>query len=47
MKRFQVVKLCILIALLLLFLFLFNVLSGSLSVTTRGVDPGPAYGISL
>ncbi|CAM1669159.1 MAG: hypothetical protein E7G77_01330 [Streptococcus mitis] len=45
MKRFQVVKLCILIALLLLFLF--NVLSGSLSVTTRGVDPGPAYGISL
>lgn len=43
MKRFQVVKLCILIALLLLF----NVLSGSLSVTTRGVDPGPAYGISL
>ena len=45
MKRFQVVKLCILIALLLLFLF--NVLSGSLSVTTRGVDTGPAYGISL
>lgn len=45
MKRFQVVKLCILIALLLLFLF--NVLSGSLSVTTRGVDPGPAYGILL
>jgi len=45
MKRFQVVKLCILIALLLLFLF--NVLSGSLSVTTRGVDPGLAYGISL
>lgn len=45
MKRFQVLKLCILIALLLLFLF--NVLSGSLSVTTRGVDPGPAYGISL
>ena len=45
MKRFQVVKLCILIALLLLFLF--KVLSGSLSVTTRGVDPGPAYGISL
>ena len=45
MKRFQVVKLCILIALLLLFLF--NVLSGSLFVTTRGVDPGPAYGISL
>lgn len=45
MKRFQVVKLCILIALLLLFLF--NVLSGSLSVTTRGVNPGPAYGISL
>lgn len=45
MKRSQVVKLCILIALLLLFLL--NVLSGSLSVTTRGVDPGPAYGISL
>ena len=45
MKRFQVVKLCILIAVLRLFLF--NVLSGSLSVTTRGVDPGPAYGISL
>ncbi|BDT65376.1 hypothetical protein RLC84_06530 [Streptococcus pneumoniae] len=45
MKRSQVVKRCILIALLLLFLF--NVLSGSLSVTTRGVDPGPAYGISL
>lgn len=45
MKRFKVVKRCILIALLLLFLF--NVLSGSLSVTTRGVDPGPAYGISL
>lgn len=45
MKRSQVVKRCILIALLLLFLF--NVLSGSLSVTTRGVDPGSAYGISL
>ena len=45
MKRSQVVKRCILIALLPLFLF--NVLSGSLFVTTRGVDPGPAYGISL
>lgn len=45
MKKSQVVKRCILIALLLLFLF--NVLSGSLSVTTRGVDPGPAYGVSL
>lgn len=45
MKRSQVVKRCILIALLLLFLF--NVLSGSSSVTTRGVDPRPAYGVSL
>lgn len=45
MKRSQVVKRCILIALLLLSLF--NVLSGSLFVTTRGVDSGPAYGVSL
>ncbi len=45
MKRSQVVKRCMLIALLLLFLL--NVLSGSLSVTTRGVDPRPAYGVSL
>ena len=45
MKRSQVVKRCISIA--LLFLFLFNMLSSSLFVTTRGVDPGPAYGVSL
>lgn len=45
MKKSQIVKLCMSITLLVLLLF--AGLSHSSKVTTRGVDPGPAYGISL
>ena len=45
MEETKIVKLCMLVALLVLLLF--TGLSHSSVVTTKGVDPGSVYGISL